>query len=432
MTIDPRAALNDLAHSLDADSETNNPSVDNEARSISEDGSNKDKSGATETVVGGSTPPAEAGSTEGAGAASAEGAGAASAEGAGAASAEGAGAASAEGAGAASAEGAEAASAEGAGAASAEQSKDGNTSSTGGPEDPCRIVSLLPSQLSLQIGEVGKLTITIDPVQTKDTVIPITVDQPDLVKISPTVSIPAGKTDQTFYIERLKEGHLSVTAKLNRSVGQATVNIAPAMLLTYSPWYRKWGKTNIPLSSNKTVRNIQCASDSLLGSFLILLILFLAAYFTLQYTDHQATLPIVLLFGALGSFISQQRRLKEMSDEDFELFNFSTIYKWLSPVGGAVLAGILYLMFIGDLLAGDIFPSFLAPKTEGKPPVNGIKVIFEIGSPIPGDYAKLLFWSFVAGYSERFVTDILGRFETQAAQPSQPLVSNEQKPGKVE
>ncbi len=328
MTIDPRAALNDLAHSLRSDSEKHDPSVANDAHPVSKEGSNAE----------------------------------------------------------------------------------GSVSGT------LRIVSLLPSELALKIGEVEKFTITIDPVQTKDTEIPITVDPPDLVKISATVRIPTGKTDQTFYIERIKAGDLSVAAKLNGSMGQATVNMGPIMLLTYRPWYRMWGRKNIPLSSNKTVRNIQCASDSLLGSFLILLILFLAAYLALQYTDHQATLPIVLLFGALGSFISQQRRLKEFSDEDFELFNFSTIYKWLSPVGGAVLAGILYLMFIGDLLAGDIFPSFLAPQTDqGKPRVSGIKVIFEIGSPIPGDYAKLLFWSFVAGYSERFVTDILGRFETHAS-----------------
>ncbi|MBS0180708.1 MAG: hypothetical protein JSR20_18295 [Nitrospira sp.] len=297
-------------------------------------------------------------------------------------------------------------------------STDHNGSSSLEVPPPLSVVSLLPTQLTLSVRETGNLMITIDPVQSTDTEIPITVNPPDLAKVPSIVTIPKGETTQTFPIERLQNGQLSITAHLNDSVEQALVGMPIVPLSSYRSWYRSWvrqsDKGATPLSSNAKVRSIQCASDSLLGSFFILFILFLVAYVILRYTTTETTLPIVLLFGALGSFVSQQRRLREFSDEDFELFNFSPMYKWLSPIGGAILAGILYLMFIGNLLAGGIFPAFKYPEKAE----IGIQVIFQIGSSNPVDYAKLMFWSFIAGYSERFVTDLLGRFESQGAQPS--------------
>lgn len=287
------------------------------------------------------------------------------------------------------------------------------------------IISLLPSSVSIPVGQTASLTLTISPVQDTALEIPLTQDPPYLVKLFPTVTIPAGKTDQIFTIERLKEGNVSVTANLNQSSGRAIVDMPVELLSSYRPWWHFWNNRDAPAPKNSRVRNIQRASNSLLGSFFILILLFLVVYALLTLTEKQATLPVVLLFGALGSFLAQQRRLKELSDEDLELFNYSTIYKWLSPLAGATLAGILYLIFIGGLLGGELFPTFELPEKGTKLAKSGLPVIFEIGSTSPPVYAKLLFWSFIAGYSERFVTDIIGRFETQAVQPSETAQNGE-------
>jgi hypothetical protein len=120
-----------------------------------------------------------------------------------------------------------------------------------------------------------------------------------------------------------------------------------------------------------------------------------------------------MIIGGLGAFISLQRRLKQYSDDDLTLIMNSYTYTWLAPVAGAVLAGVLYLIFISKLLAGDLFPAFTA-ESEAAKAATGLAKLFEVTSSDPANYAKLFFWSFVAGFSEIFVTDIIGRFESQA------------------
>jgi amino acid permease len=61
---------------------------------------------------------------------------------------------------------------------------------------------------------------------------------------------------------------------------------------------------------------------------------------------------------------------------------------------GALFANVLMLTFVGGLVAGSIFPSFSATSWS------------DLGFRLP-DWSKLLVWSFIAGFSERFVPDLL-------------------------
>lgn len=165
-----------------------------------------------------------------------------------------------------------------------------------------------------------------------------------------------------------------------------------------------------------TIASVKAVSARLLTALAILMGILLVLFLVLLYTDQVVTLPIVLIFGALGAFISLQRRLKQFSEEDLALFRESIPFTWLAPVSGAVLAGILYILFISGLLAGELFPTFV-PNVEAMKDVDGIARIFYVSSDDPADYGKLLFWCFVAGFSERFVTDIIGRFQSRADDP---------------
>ncbi len=118
--------------------------------------------------------------------------------------------------------------------------------------------------------------------------------------------------------------------------------------------------------------------------------------------------------GVVGGFVGLQRRLKSMSDDDLSLLANSWVYVCLSPFVGGILAVVLYVLFLSTLVSGELFPTFVADTQNPSHQVQtGFAEIFAVhGNAV--DYAKMLFWSFVAGFSERFVTDIVSKFENQS------------------
>ena len=94
----------------------------------------------------------------------------------------------------------------------------------------------------------------------------------------------------------------------------------------------------------------------------------------------------------------------------------SWVFSFLSPLVGGILATLTYVLFISGLLTGDLFPKFVSDKLPSA--VQGIEILFNIHGEAT-DYAKLIFWCFLAGYSERFATDILAHFESSGSRPTQ-------------
>jgi hypothetical protein len=126
-------------------------------------------------------------------------------------------------------------------------------------------------------------------------------------------------------------------------------------------------------------------------------------------------LPIILpclLVGALGGFVGIQSRLKKLNVLDLELLAKSKAYIVLPPLVGGILAMLLCVMFLAGLVQGDLFPSF---RFEAKGHTNGFYALFQRRPEAYEDYAKLLFWSFIAGFSERFVIDIINQFDKKKA-----------------
>lgn len=110
-----------------------------------------------------------------------------------------------------------------------------------------------------------------------------------------------------------------------------------------------------------------------------------------DYTSFQwfAIFSSVLFLGALGSTVSFFARhdLKE-----HQLKRSRTLVG--TQLLGAVFASILLFAFIGGLVQGSLFP-----KIEAH---SWIALSFRVP-----DWSKLLVWSFIAGFSERFVPDLL-------------------------
>jgi hypothetical protein len=97
----------------------------------------------------------------------------------------------------------------------------------------------------------------------------------------------------------------------------------------------------------------------------------------------------------------------------------------LSPFVGGIFASVLYLVFLSGLLADSVFPHFTYDESAG---VDNLARLFHMRSQDPADYAKLFFWSFVAGFSEMFVVNIIERFDRSAAPSSQSAGSAQASP----
>ena len=149
--------------------------------------------------------------------------------------------------------------------------------------------------------------------------------------------------------------------------------------------------------------------------------------FNREIPIHATTLTVVLFVGAMGGLISMQQRFQSASNEGDLIENVSQLRQgrasiWLSPVSGAVFAGVLYLIITAGLLQGDLFPQMThRGGPEGGPEGHGVALLKFLQGIEPktyADYAKLMVWSFLAGFAERLVPDTLSRFVEQGTAKS--------------
>ncbi|MDX1677814.1 hypothetical protein [Arsukibacterium sp.] len=118
---------------------------------------------------------------------------------------------------------------------------------------------------------------------------------------------------------------------------------------------------------------------------------------------------LCFLCGIIGGFVSIQQRIRKVSDEELELLNRSWFPILLVPIFGGVFSLVLYVIFLSGIMTGGAFPEFDFPvKPEGLSDTFYMKAVLSQTYPSTGqDLAKLVFWSFVSGFSERFVPQIV-------------------------
>jgi uncharacterized membrane protein YeaQ/YmgE (transglycosylase-associated protein family) len=164
---------------------------------------------------------------------------------------------------------------------------------------------------------------------------------------------------------------------------------------------------------------IRTISQRLFMALLLMLGLLVGIIVAVKYNDFSAATPCLsIIVGSIGGFVGLQRRLKELSEEDLKLIAHSWIYTILAPLVGGILALLLYILFLSGLLAGQLFPKFEPDSNTAAK--ETFEIIFATHAGYT-DYAKLIFWSFVAGFSERFVVDIISQFtnKTTAKRPNE-------------
>lgn len=118
--------------------------------------------------------------------------------------------------------------------------------------------------------------------------------------------------------------------------------------------------------------------------------------------------------GLIGGFVSIQQRMKDVKDEELDLLSRSWFQILLIPVYGGIFALVLYLAFLSGIVEGALFPRLTIPVFGTPPSTQDMKNLFISTYPTTGvDLGKLIFWSFVAGFSERLVPQIISKTENR-------------------
>jgi hypothetical protein len=147
--------------------------------------------------------------------------------------------------------------------------------------------------------------------------------------------------------------------------------------------------------------------------------LILVLYFDATGRGGVTIMIPVMVAGAGGAFVSSLRRLYGFEDifprrnylRLFRRLDFYVIaYSLVPALVGIIGAIMIYLIFAGGLLKGDLFPEFICAPDKNCDDFHGF-----VSNWMPKDAAanaKAIVWGFIAGFSERFVPNILNRLAT--------------------
>lgn len=124
-------------------------------------------------------------------------------------------------------------------------------------------------------------------------------------------------------------------------------------------------------------------------------------------------LSLILVSAAsssMGMFISFVSRLD--SSAKLTALDQKTIFVSIH-VFGSVFGVMLILLFLGDFVGGNLFPK-LIPDGE-----SGFRDLF-FGMTYVETMAKVIVWTFIAGFSERLIPTMLENFASQLKKESEP------------
>ena len=159
----------------------------------------------------------------------------------------------------------------------------------------------------------------------------------------------------------------------------------------------------------------------IMASFLIFLVVLFACAVVLLCQNDGDIPPMfyVMITGSIGGMISAVRRLQDAADTDTNALTYIDLkYGWLNillaPVYGATFSLVLLLFFTAGFLKGDLFPIITTMSAKVAEEADTVSLVmsefFTNTYPVTGtDCAKLLVWSFIAGFAEKFVPDTLDR-----------------------
>jgi hypothetical protein len=159
-------------------------------------------------------------------------------------------------------------------------------------------------------------------------------------------------------------------------------------------------------------RMLTCQFIGTVGLVGVMVVILLIGYVSPNFSPP--LLLLVMLAGMLGAFFSALTRLYQVDQAGVALITptlqglggrYMLMYSTVPPVVGAIAAVVLYMIFLSEIIKSDLFPKLVCSADSECKTISELMNFYWPGSP--QDYGKALVWSFVAGFSERFVPDLL-------------------------
>lgn len=169
------------------------------------------------------------------------------------------------------------------------------------------------------------------------------------------------------------------------------------------------------MNQNEKQKYLQLISKKLVSLTVGCLVVLVLIFYLANLGKAKQTYLVIYVFiaGLIGGFVSIQQRLPNIGLNELKELSNSWLSILLIPINGGIFAIVLMLMFLSGIIEGAMFPKYNHPpidRVDLKNLVesfsNWLKLTFPEDGPA---IAKLLFWSFVAGFSERFVPQIIRR-----------------------
>lgn len=155
-------------------------------------------------------------------------------------------------------------------------------------------------------------------------------------------------------------------------------------------------------------------------SALLTFLPFVIAAAIARYGGRADLMILVFFAGTVGGVINNYFRVSKIGDHPEsvtpDLVSRTVIVQfYIAPLISGILALVACGLFMSGVLGGELFPAFTtAEKYEG------VQAFFLSAKPATNaDAAKAVFWGFVAGFSERFVPNVIDKLVARAEESAQ-------------